>query len=133
MPEDGETTRIDKWLWRARFFKTRTKATATVNEGAVRLNSQRCAKASQSVGPGDVLTFVTGRDVRVIRIDAIGTRRGPADEAAGLYTDLDPPEAQRRAAEENPGTPTPASRDPGTGRPTKRQRREIDALRRTRT
>ncbi|MEM7177352.1 MAG: S4 domain-containing protein [Pseudomonadota bacterium] len=131
--KDGDTIRIDKWLWQARFFKTRTKATAAVTAGAVRINAQRCQKASQSIRPGDVLTFVAGRDVRVIRVEAIGTRRGPASEAATLFTDLDPPKAQSGATEADPAAPTCVTRDPGSGRPTKRQRRKIDALRRSRS
>ncbi|MEM7743692.1 MAG: RNA-binding S4 domain-containing protein [Pseudomonadota bacterium] len=117
-----EKIRVDKWLWHARFFKSRSLAgEATSN---LRLNGTPVDKPSQVVRPGDVLTFVKERDVRVIRIEGIGTRRGPATEAQALYTDLDPPEAQPRAEKD-----LHAEREPGAGRPTKRARRDIDALR----
>jgi len=104
--------RIDKWLWQARFFKTRTLASRTVSAGHVRLNGQPVSKPGRTVGPGDVLTFPQGR---VVRIVALGDRRGPAPEAQALYDDLSPPQGQR-----------PAS---GGERPTKRDRRAIDSLR----
>lgn len=112
--------RLDKWLWHARFFKTRSLATKLVTGGHVRVNSQRVSKASSPVGPGDVLTFPKERDIRVIRIVAIGERRGPAPEAQGLYDDLDPPKPRDHAAE--PSNP----RYEGKGRPTKKDRRKMD-------
>ncbi|SDE45883.1 RNA-binding S4 domain-containing protein [Limimaricola pyoseonensis] len=96
-----ETLRLDKWLWQARFFKTRGLAAALVTKGRVRVNGQPAARPSRGVGPGDVLTFPQGRAIRVIRILALGERRGPASEARGLYDDLDPPVTS--AAEEPPG------------------------------
>lgn len=87
----GERERVDKWLWQARFFKTRALA-AQVAATGLRINAARCAKAAQTIRPGDVLTFAQGSAVRVIRIESLGHRRGPASEAARLYTDLDPPE-----------------------------------------
>lgn len=122
--------RADKWLWYARFFKTRSKAGEIAGSGGLRINGDRCSKASQTVRPGDVLTFPQARHVRVIRIETLGTRRGPASEASGLYTDLDPPVAPEKQSE---SVPPPAERPPGAGRPTKRARREIDALTRSRT
>ncbi|MEL6702511.1 MAG: RNA-binding S4 domain-containing protein, partial [Pseudomonadota bacterium] len=83
--------RIDKWLWHARFFKTRGLATKLVQAGKVRVDSTPISKPSRSVGPGNVLTFPQGREVRVIKIVDIGTRRGPAPEAQALYEDLAPP------------------------------------------
>ena len=112
--------RVDKWLWFARFFKSRTLAAEMVTLGRVRLNGERCAKASQSVRQGDVLTFAAGAQVRVIKVLADGVRRGPAPEARALYEDLTPP----RAAE-----PSEGARDKGTGRPTKKDRRAIDRMR----
>ena len=111
------TIRLDKWLWYARFFKTRGLAAKTVMAGHVRVNSARVSKASQSVGPGDTLTFPQGRQIRVVRIVEIGTRRGPAPEAQTLYDDLTPP------AVDEPERPHP---QPG-GRPTKKDRRRMDA------
>ncbi|MEM9062757.1 MAG: RNA-binding S4 domain-containing protein [Pseudomonadota bacterium] len=117
--------RVDKWLWHARLFKSRGLAGEVAGSGSLRINGDRVAKASQTVKPGDVLTFPKAGYIRVIQIDAIGERRGPAPEAQALYTDLDPPQPTPR--EERPA---PILRDEGSGRPTKRQRREIDALRR---
>lgn len=82
--------RLDKWLWQARFYKTRSLATAAVAHGGMRLNGTPCAKPAHAVGPGDVLTFAQDALIRVIRITAIGERRGPATEAQGLYEDIAP-------------------------------------------
>ncbi len=81
--------RLDKWLFTARFFKSRELASALVGEGHLRLNGQPCAKPAHGVGVGDVLTFVAGGRVRVIRIAALSDRRGPASAAQALYVDLD--------------------------------------------
>lgn len=82
--------RIDKWLWQARFCRTRSRASATVANGQLRLNGAKMAKPGHAVGPGDVLTFVQDGHVRVIRILACGNRRGSAAEARALYDDLAP-------------------------------------------
>ena len=82
--------RIDKWLWHARFCKTRTMATRLVASGRVRLNRERVTKPHRTVVPGDVLTFPHRREIRVVRVVGIGSRRGPAAEAAGLYEDVAP-------------------------------------------
>ena len=117
--------RLDKWLWYARFFKSRTLAAAACDQGAIRVNGERVTKANAMVRPTDVLTFAQGRYVRVIEIAALGSRRGPAPEAQALYRDLDPPEQQAKM----PRTPAVASRPMGSGRPTKRERRQTDRLR----
>ena len=90
------TIRIDKWLWHARFFKTRTLAARIVSGGKVRVNGTPVSKPARTVGPGDTLTFAQGDDIRVIRILAPGARRGPAPEAQALYEDLDPPQPRSR-------------------------------------
>ncbi len=87
--------RIDKWLWHARFYKTRSLAQAAANSGRVRRNDVRVEKAGLEVKTGDILTLGRGRDVVVVRILACGIRRGPAKEAQALYevltdTTLDP-------------------------------------------
>jgi ribosome-associated heat shock protein Hsp15 len=113
--------RIDKWLWHARFFKTRGLAAKVVSGGHCRVNGQPIAKPAYSVGTGDVLTFPQSRDVRVIRVVAIGARRGPAVEAQTLFDDLDPPK---------PKAPEPQTpKFEGGGRPSKRDRRALDAFR----
>lgn len=125
----ANSIRIDKWLWHARFFKTRTLAQSQVTSGKVRVNSDKINKANHSVRPGDVLTFVKERTVRVIEIVGIGERRGPAPEAQLLYKDLSP--ITKPAPDDAPDTPAPvAARERGTGRPTKRERRDMDRLRR---
>jgi len=81
-----ESLRIDKWLWHARFYRTRSLAQAAACSGVLRLNSVRVEKSSVSVKPGDVLTVPRGqREVTVVRVQALGMRRGPAPEAQGLY------------------------------------------------
>lgn len=94
-PAAAERLRIDKWLWQARFLNSRSLAAEMVSEGAFRLNGQRIDKPGRGVGPGDVLTFALGAEVRVIRVLACGTRRGPVHEAATLYEDLAPRTAPR--------------------------------------
>jgi len=118
-----EKLRVDKWLWQARFFKTRGLAAELAGSGRLRVNSEHVAKP---VRPGDVLTFPQGSRIRVIRIEAFGHRRGPAREAQALYTDLD---AATPAAASEAREPPASQRPAGTGRPTKKQRPEIDLLR----
>lgn len=82
--------RLDKWLWQARFFKTRSLAADVVESGHCRVNGQRMIKPGHGVSEGDVLTFAQAGRIRLIRVLAIGLRRGPASEAQELYLDLDP-------------------------------------------
>lgn len=82
--------RVDKWLFQARFFRARSLAAETVERGQCRLNGQRILKPGHAVAAGDVLTFVQGGRVRVVRVLALGSRRGPASEAQVLYVDLEP-------------------------------------------
>ena len=83
--------RLDVWLWRARFFRSRARAASFCAEGSVRINRMKTEKAHHAVRVGDVLTFALGSHVRVLRVIALGARRGPAVEARTLYEDLDPP------------------------------------------
>ncbi len=120
MSEKAEKLRVDKWLWQARFFKTRSFAAARVTDGNLRINGDLTTKRAATITLGDVLTFAQGDHIRVIQIDALGTRRGPAPEAQALYTDLSPPEARKeKKPPENPAFE-------GKGRPTKRDRRQLD-------
>ena len=96
MSETTTKIRLDKWLWQARFFKTRGVSAKLVSGGHVRVNSRKVSKPAHAVGPGDVLTFAQARRVRVVRILALGTRRGPAPEARGLYDDLRSGAGRRR-------------------------------------
>ena len=116
--------RLDKWLWRARFFKTRTLAAKLCNGGHVRSGGNAITKAHHLVRIDDVLTFAQGRYIRVVKVLALGTRRGPATEARTLYEDLEPPETSQAMPSTSGGR-----RPAGAGRPTKRERRRIDQLR----
>ena len=82
-------SRLDKWLWYARFFKTRGLAQKACEAGRIRVNGRRITKAHRIVGPGDVLTFVQGRMVKIVRILAVAERRGPAPEARKLYEEFE--------------------------------------------
>lgn len=108
--EGRRTQRLDKWLWHARFFKTRSAAAAIVSGGAVRLDGEPCSKPHRAVGAGDTLTFPQGRRVRVVRLLAVADRRGPAPEAQALYEDLSPPPAPRDPGAPAPG-PAPSARE----------------------
>lgn len=120
MLEGTEKLRIDKWLWHARFFKTRSLAAAKVKTGIARVNGTTTHKPSSMIAPGDVLTFAQGDHIRVIQIDALGERRGPAPEAQALYTDLSPPQPKAQ----NKQSSNPCFE--GKGRPTKKDRRTLD-------
>lgn len=120
----GESLRLDKWLWFARFLKSRTMAADLCADGRVRVSGRVVGKPSQTIKVGDVLTFPLGPHIRVIEVKALGARRGPASEAQALYADLSPP--QPRVKEDRP--PVVAAREPGSGRPTKAERRAIDRL-----
>lgn len=97
MNEPNETCRADVWLWRARFFKTRSLAARIIEEGGVRLargpSRSPLDKPSRSVRPGDVLTFAQGARFLAVKVEALGERRGPAPEARGLYSLLEGPSA----------------------------------------
>lgn len=125
MPGEGRQ-RIDKWLWFARLAKTRTLAQKLALSGSVRVNRQKVGAASDLVKAGDVLTIAGERGVRVLKVLAPGSRRGPAPEARLLYADLSP--APTAAADQRGPAPT-GDRAAGSGRPTKRDRRALDRLR----
>lgn len=132
-PEDADgaaSQRLDKWLWCARFFKSRSLGNALLSAGRLRMDGTVVAKAHQKVRPGAVLTFPQGPHVRVVRVLFLATRRGPAAEAQALYEDLAPlPERTADRADKDDFAPRPpAERDRGAGRPTKRERRAIDRL-----
>jgi ribosome-associated heat shock protein Hsp15 len=122
-PPGGESIRLDKWLWYARFFKSRTLATRFLEAGKVRLRGT-VVKPHARVRVDDVVTFMLGGDVRIVRVCRLGTRRGPAVEARTLYEDLSPAREPKSDAD-----PPAAAREAGAGRPTKAERRAIDRLR----
>jgi ribosome-associated heat shock protein Hsp15 len=89
-PLAAQKLRLDKWLWQARFFKSRSLAAELIEAGSVRVNGTRISRPGRDIGTGDVLTFPQGTRIRLVRILALGVRRGPAAEAQMLYLDLDP-------------------------------------------
>jgi ribosome-associated heat shock protein Hsp15 len=118
--------RIDKWLFFARAVKSRSLAAKLVQAGRVRLNRDKIDLPSHTVKPGDVLTITLDRRILVWRVLDTGSRRGPATEAQLLYEDLTPPPA---ASADGIPDAMPPVREPGAGRPTKKERRDIDRLR----
>jgi ribosome-associated heat shock protein Hsp15 len=81
--------RLDKWLFQARFFRSRSLAAEVIEAGHCRINGARVTKAGHDVRPGDTLTFAQGPRIRLIRVLDLGQRRGPAVEAQTLYLDMD--------------------------------------------
>lgn len=124
---DGEKVRLDRWLWAARWFKTRALATRAVAGGKVRLNGRR-AKPAADLRPGDALSIVKGPYTFEIMVRALAERRGSAKEAALLYEET----AESREAREvrriqMRDVPVPSYE--GKGRPTKRERRRLERAR----
>ena len=122
----GEKVRLDKWLWAARFFKTRALAAEAVSGGKVHVNAQR-VKRSRAVKPGDVIEVWRGQDFYTIVVDALSSRRGPASEARKLYHETEESIARREEAaalrkEEYLGA------RPAPHRPSGRDRRRIRSL-----
>ena len=125
---NDDARRLDLWLWFARFFKSRTLATRFVQSGRLRVNNEVIKKAHHNLRVGDVLTFPKSYKVRVVKLLELGLRRGPAPEAQALYEDLLPP-APRREDRQAEANPVAGIREPGSGRPTKQQRRALNRLR----
>ena len=118
-----DSIRVDKWLWAARVFKTRSQASVACDGGKVDVNDE-AARPARRVRAGDliVVTLPRGRR-RILKVACVDDRRGSAEVAKALFEDLTPPEPPRlRQAR-------PPWREPGTGRPTKRERRDIGRLR----
>lgn len=86
----ADRARLDVWLWRARFHRSRAGAAEAVTKGGVRVNGRRVQKPGHGVKTGDVLTFARRAGVTVLEIRALGVRRGPASEAVGLYRVIEP-------------------------------------------
>jgi ribosome-associated heat shock protein Hsp15 len=89
-----EAIRLDKWLWHARFAKSRAVAARLCESGRLRIGGEAISKPHRLVRVGDVLTFPAGRHIRTVRVAALGARRGPAAEAQALYQDLAPPDPE---------------------------------------
>lgn len=121
--------RLDKWLWAARFYKTRSLAAHEIGAGRIQVNGQIIAKPAREVAVGDrIRVRKTGLDIE-IEVRAVSGVRGPAPQAALLYQETpDSAAARERAAEQRRLAPEPAQ-DLADGRPTKRDRRLIDQIR----
>lgn len=126
--EGATRQRIDKWLFFARVVKSRSLAAKLAVAGRVRINRDKASQASDLIKPGDVLTITLDRRILVYKVNSCGVRRGPAEEARKLFEDMSPPPAAKDEAPANFMAPL---REAGSGRPTKRERRETDRLRRT--
>ncbi|MEO1703063.1 MAG: RNA-binding S4 domain-containing protein [Pseudomonadota bacterium] len=118
-----EKQRVDKWLFFTRVVKTRSLAARLANAGHVRINGEKTDSASKSVRCGDVVTITLDRRIIIYKVADCGQRRGPAKEAQLLYEDLSPPAPKRRTTTLDQLIP---KREPGAGRPTKRERRALD-------
>ncbi|HWZ58848.1 MAG TPA: RNA-binding S4 domain-containing protein [Gemmatimonadaceae bacterium] len=122
-------TRLDKWLWAARFYKTRSLAADAVEQGRVEVNGDR-AKRAKAIAPGDTVRIRQPPFETVCVVRAISDRRGPASEAAKLYEETDASRAARAAlAAQLRAAPPP---DYETGRPSKKDRRDIERWERRR-
>ncbi len=120
--------RLDKWLWAARFFKTRSAATAAVLGGRVHVNGSR-VKPSKEVRPGDTVQVTVRTEKRTVNVVGVADKRGPAAVAAALYVETLESIGMREQAAVERRLATPSGAGPG-GRPTKLDRRRLDALRR---
>ena len=115
--------RVDKWLWFARFCKTRSLAQSLCVDGRVTINGEKIHKPNRLVRAGDGIAVNIGPTRRTVTIQALGDRRGPASEATLLYNEPNPP--QRLDIEQRE---VPFHRPRGAGRPTKKERRTLEKL-----
>ena len=120
MSDDGEKVRVDKWLWAARFFKTRSLATEAVDGGKVDVNGAR-VKPAKLVGPGDEVRVRVGPQLFVVRVTDTAERRGSAEVAATLYEETEASRAARERVREQARL-SPVTFD--EGKPDKRDRRD---------
>lgn len=126
-PLRTDPVRVDKWLWAARFFKTRSLAAEAIDGGKVQVNGER-AKPAKALRPGDEVRLRLGPYEHVLKVLGTSERRGPAPEAQRLYRETD---ASREAREKLHWQLTKAApaMEPAKGRPTKRDRRDLDRFR----
>lgn len=115
---------MDKWLWYARVTKSRTLAQKLASSGRIRINNEKTSSGNKAVRVGDMLTITLERRVLVLKVAVLGTHRGPYIEAQKLYEDFSPPPPKKEEVVASPGL-----REAGAGRPTKRDRRRIEAFR----
>lgn len=118
----AERQRIDKWLYFTRVVKSRSLAAKLAQAGRVRVNRKKIDQAAYAIKVDDVITMTLDRRIVIYRVVELGQRRGPAVEARQLYEDLTPPPDPKTSRTPLPSVP---QRDPGSGRPTKRERRQL--------
>lgn len=128
MTAENSPVRLDKWLWAARFFKTRALAAQAVHGGKVHINGARC-KASRVVAVGDTLEIQRGLEKWVVQISGLSARRGPARDAVMLYEETEFSRTARETAQESRRLVSPAAPEK---RPDRRQRQSLRTLRRQR-
>jgi ribosome-associated heat shock protein Hsp15 len=126
-PVSTTPVRVDKWLWAARFFKTRSLAAEAVDGGKVQVNGDR-ATAAKQVRPGDEVRLRVGPYEYTLEVTGTGERRGTAAEAARLYTETEASRTAREKLHWQLHAAAPAM-EPEKGRPTKRDRRELERFR----
>lgn len=119
----GSGVRVDVWMWSVRLFRTRSAANAACASGSVRINDV-IVKPSRAVSPGDRITARAGGRLRIVEVVSTPSKRVGAAVAAEALIDHSPPPEPRRGP-----TAALATREPGAGRPTKRERRELDKFR----
>ena len=119
-----EKIRLDIWLWHARFYKSRSLSSKAILSGKLRVNSNKIIKPASKIKINDVLTINYVNTVRIIQIQSIGTRRGPASEAQALYNDLSP---DVTAASKIKDVFEKSKKDTNK-RPTKKDRRILDKI-----
>ena len=123
-----ESLRIDKWLWAARFYKTRSLAVEEIGKGRVLVNEQ-AVKPAREVRPGDLVSVRQGTVIRVVMVRGLSGQRGPAPVAQQLYEETEASRLAREAAAEQRRLAAEPALSIEQGRPTKRDRRQLDQTR----
>ena len=119
-----EKIRLDTWLWYARFYKSRSLSSKAILSGKLRINSNKITKPATKVKTNDVLTLNYVNEIRIIQIQSLGFRRGPASEAQSLYIDL----TEDRTGSSNVKSKIEKSKKDSNKRPTKKDRRLLDKI-----
>ena len=119
-----EKIRLGTWLWYARFYKSRSLSSKAILSGKLRINSNKITKPATKVKTNDVLTLNYVNEIRIIQIQSLGSRRGPASEAQSLYIDL----TEDRIGSSNVKSKIEKSKKDSNKRPTKKDRRLLDKI-----
>ena len=119
-----EKIRLDTWLWYARFYKSRSLSSKAILNGKLRINSNKITKPATKAKTNDVLTLNYVNEIRIIQIQSLGSRRGPASEAQSLYIDL----TEDRIGSSNVKSKIEKSKKDSNKRPTKKDRRLLDKI-----